>query len=103
MCVKVMLETRKIKFLTGYAPKIGSPEEERDEFYDQVESLGRGIPMEEAVVIRVELTRHVESDTGYFTRNQGFLKLGMRNDEGREIVETAKSLNLMITNAWLKK
>ena len=85
--------------ISAYAPQQGLPELEKDQFYEQLETVTR---QAETVIIGGDLNGHVGM-SGRRSTSHGNIGLGERNDEGDRVVEFANTFDLVIANTWFTK
>ena len=85
--------------ISAYAPQQGLPELEKDQFYEQLETVTR---QAETVIIGGDLNGHV-GRSGRGSTSHGNIGLGERNEEGDRVVEFANTFDLVIANTWLTK
>ena len=86
-----------VNIVSTYAPQTGCPEEDKQQFFEELEELMKGIPREE---VGTDLNGYVGSDRSGFERHQGPFGLGIRNEGGSRILETSEELYLLIVNSW---
>ena len=70
----------------------------REEFYDTIESLIEKISKRDIVILLGDF--NAKTGTGHtdFPKNMGTFGEGIFNSSGRRLLETCKSLDLVITN-----
>ena len=85
--------------ISAYAPQQGLPELEKDQFYEQLETVTR---QAETVIIGGDLNGHVGMG-GRESTSHGNTGLGERNEEGDRVVEFANTFDLVIANTWFTK
>ena len=84
-----------------HAPHSGKPEEEKENFGNELFHLVSCIPQNEMVVLAGDMNGHVGSNSvGYEHGGYGF---GDRNADGSRILEFADWLNLAICNTLFMK
>ena len=80
-----------------YAPTSTHPEEEIDDFYDQLQSLLERIPSREAVIILGDLNSKVGECTDK-EHGIGPYGLGTRNARGEKLADFCQANDLVVTN-----
>ena len=64
--VKLMTEEGPLNVISAYAPQAGCSDDEKDEFYVELETLVQRIPQEEKLVVGADLNGHVgKENSGY--------------------------------------
>jgi len=81
-----------------YAPHSGKPEEEKENFWNDVFHLMSCIPQNEMSVLAGDINGHVGSSNAGYDRTHGGFGYGDRNADGSRILEFAGGLNLVICN-----
>ena len=87
--------------ICAYAPQTGCAEEEKDEFYGQMDNLLRQTSREK-VIIAGDLNGHVGTD-GEGLSCHGGKGVGQPNEEGRRILDMAEAANMIILNTCFDK
>ena len=60
--MKLVIPGMSINILTAYAPQQGCSQEEKDLFWNQLESILTGIPEGEELIVAADQNGHVEMD-----------------------------------------
>ena len=60
-----------MNIISLYVPQVGCPQQEKDQFYENLESEMRRIPPHDELVIRGHLNGHVGKDRSNFEREHG--------------------------------
>ena len=63
-----------------YAPIEGADEEEKDDFYAQLQEVLEAVPKHDVLIVTGELNAKIESDTAGFEQYIGKHGLGTRNN-----------------------
>ena len=77
--------------------------EEKEHFYDEMESPLRQIPGQEDMWIGADLNGHVEGARTGFEREHGGNSWGDINAEGEEILQFAQAYDLGVVNTFFQK
>ena len=84
-----------------YAPHAGWPQEEKDEFYDELyRFMGK---LKGKYVVLGDLNGHVGRDVDGYEGVHGGNGFGDRNAEGEAILEFATCFSLVVTNTFFMK
>ena len=92
-----------LKFISAYAPQTGCSQEEKEHFYEEMESLLRQIPGQEDMWIGADLNGHVGGTRTGFVREHGGNSWGDRNAEGEEILQFAQAYDFGVVNTFFQK
>ena len=90
-----------INIIQTYAPTLESPEEEVDEFYDQIAEAQGQCKSQEITVVMGDFNAKVGSDQ--FEDLIGPFGLGDRNFRGERLISWCDANELILTNTWFKK
>ena len=84
-----------------YAPQVGRPQEEKNEFYDELyRFIGK---LKGKYVVLGDMNRHVGRDVDDFEGVHGGNGFGDRNAEGEAILEFAICFNLVVATHFSQK
>ena len=92
-----------LNIISAYAPQTGCNQEEKEHFYEEMESLRRQIPGQEDMWIGTYLNGHVGGTRTGFEREYGGNSWGDRNAEGEEILQFAQAYDLGVVNTFFQK
>nr|GFC68788.1 cleavage/polyadenylation specificity factor, 25kDa subunit [Tanacetum cinerariifolium] len=81
--------------------RLGLTVVEKKNFWDSLDELVRECPSNQRLIIGGDLNGHIGAD-GYAGVHGGF-GYGVRNDEGRAILEFATAHDLVVANSFFKK
>lgn len=96
MNVKLVIEGITWNILSVYAPQVGCSREEKEVFWQQLEALMKTFPPQEQIFLGGDLNGHVGRNNRGNKRWHGSFGVGQRNDEGDEIIQFAKSFDMVI-------
>ena len=85
---------RMLNIISAYAPQTGCSKEEKENFYEEVESMLRQISGQEDTWIGTDLNGHVGGTRTGFEQEHGGNSWGDRHAEGEEIVQFAQAYDL---------
>ena len=89
--------------ISVYAPQVGCSQQEKDQFYDNLESEMRRIPLHEELVIGGDINRHVGKDRSNFQMEHGGHGYGQQNPEGESILIFAQAYDLVVANTYFQE
>ena len=101
MAIELALEGELVTFVSVYAPQVGRPQEEKDEFYDELyRFIGK---LKGKYVVLGDMNGHVGRDVDGFEGVHGGNGFGDRNAEGEAILEFATCFDLVVANTFFTK
>ncbi|ESN94210.1 hypothetical protein HELRODRAFT_164007 [Helobdella robusta] len=89
-----------VRVISGYAPQQSRKEEEKDRFYDDVSDEIGQAGLNEFVVLLGDLNGHVGADADGYEGVHGGWGYGIRNEEGRRVLELADAHSMVVGNTW---
>ena len=92
-----------LNIISVYAPQVGCSQQEKDQFYDNLESEMRRIPLHEELIIGGDLNGHIGKERSHFEREHGGYGYGQQNPEGESILSFAQAYNLLVANTFIFK
>ncbi|ESO04130.1 hypothetical protein HELRODRAFT_184715, partial [Helobdella robusta] len=93
----------KVRVISGYAPQQSRKEEEKDRFYDDVSDEIGQAGLNEFVVLLGDLNGHVGADADGYEGVHGGWGYGIRNEEGRRVLELADAHSMVVGNTWFTR
>ena len=100
---KLLIDTININIVSAYAPQVGCTDEEKEEFWEELEELIRSLSEKDKIVIGADLNGHIgRGNTGYERWHGGFGN-GEKNQEGDNILEFTQAYDLALGNSFFKK
>ena len=103
MMVKLVLQRELFNVISEYAPQTGCTQEEKDSFIVDVEALSRTVKVDEHIVIGADMNGQVVCCAGEYDGIHVGHGYENGNDEGRDILEMAQGLDLVLVNTCFKK
>ncbi|KAI5734873.1 hypothetical protein M8J77_011455 [Diaphorina citri] len=103
MTMKLEVEGCPTRIVCVYAPQQGCEEEEKDNFWQELDQVMMEIPKEERIIAGGDFNGHVGRRGNDEERVHGGWSYGERNDGGDRIVEYALAFDLGITNTFFEK
>ncbi|XP_063595885.1 uncharacterized protein LOC134772741 [Penaeus indicus] len=103
MSVKLALGKLVLNVICAYAPQVGCSNEEKDEFWQQLDVELQAIPQEERVFLGGDLNGHLGPERGVLHRVHGGWGMGELNEEGERVIDFALANDMAIANTFFKK
>ncbi|XP_052249602.1 uncharacterized protein LOC127857228 [Dreissena polymorpha] len=91
-----------ITIFSVFAPTLGAFDEDKDTFYDQLDSLLGGIPKVEPILLLGDFNARVGTDHQSWSSCIGHYCTGKMNDNGQRLLELCSYHNLCITNTFFQ-
>ncbi|ESO09831.1 hypothetical protein HELRODRAFT_167641 [Helobdella robusta] len=92
-----------VRVISGYAPQQSRKEEEKDRFYDDVSDEIGQAGLNEFVVLLGDLNGHVGADADGYEGVHGGWGYGIRNEEGRRVLELADAHSMVVGYTWFTR
>ena len=96
MYVRLYTSTLKISIIVAYAPTNDSKEEKKEQFLEHLQEVINSIPKHDILLIMGDLNAKVGSDNKDHESVMGKHGLGVRNENGENLVEFCELNNLVI-------
>ena len=103
MAVKLEVKGSILNIISAYAPQVNNSMEEKNNFWQDLDSLIESVLKEERIVLGADLNGHVGEGNIGDEEIMGRYGAGTRNKEGSMIVNFRKRLDLAIVNTYFKK
>ncbi|XP_052217843.1 uncharacterized protein LOC127835421 [Dreissena polymorpha] len=91
-----------ITIFSFYAPTLSASDEDKDTFYDQLDSLFGGIPKIEPILLLGDFNARVGTDHQSWSSCIGHYGTGKMNDNEQRLLELCSYHNLCITNTFFQ-
>ena len=101
--LRVIVGSSVLNLISVYAPQVGRPMEEKEEFLALLGKVVSDIDDDESLLICGDFNGHVGTEIEGFEGVHGGCGFGKRNVEGEMILEFADALNFAVANTWFKK
>ena len=98
---KLLIDTINVNIVSAYAPQVGCTNEEKEEFWEELEELIRSFSERDKIIIRADLNGHIGGNTGYDRWHGGFGH-GEKNQEGDNILKFTQAYDLALGNIFFK-
>src|SRR6266516_1216804 len=103
LLVRVSIGVNILNVISGYAPQVGRPIVEKEEFLLALSKIVDEIGQEEFVVIGGDMNGHVGAKADGYEGVHGGKGYGERNTEGEMLLEFADAMKLVVLNTWFTK
>nr|XP_043611588.1 craniofacial development protein 2-like [Erigeron canadensis] len=103
MLVRLVTQEETINMINAYAPSWGRRAEEKKCFWDSLDELVRSCPDDQRLVLEGDLNRHIGVESDGYPGVHGGLGFGVKNEDGRTILEFATAHDLVIANSFFRK
>ncbi|XP_045448721.1 uncharacterized protein LOC123657186 [Melitaea cinxia] len=91
-----------VTFISAYAPTLVSPDEAKDQFYDQLTETVRGVSSSDRLYILGDFNARVGQDSSAWPDCVGPHGIGKLNENGQRLLEFCSSQLLCVTNTFFK-
>ncbi|GJY16757.1 craniofacial development protein 2-like protein [Tanacetum coccineum] len=98
MLVRLVIEEETINVISAYAPQVGLGEAEKKSFWDSLDDLVRECSTTQQLIVAGDLNGHIGANADGFSSVHGGFGYGVRNEEGRSILEFAATHDLVVVN-----
>ena len=103
MAITLVIDGETVNVVSAYAPQVGRSEVEKKNFWDSLDELVREFPSDQRLIIGGDLNGHIGAGADGYAGVHGGFGFGVRNDEGRSILEFATAHDLVVANSFFKK
>lgn len=100
---KIVFEKRIINVISAYAPQVGTSQEEKDQFWSEMENAMTKIPENEMKIFGADFNSHVGKFNTSYEACHGGYGYGVRNREGEVLLDFCSQRKLTIMNTCYKK
>ena len=98
--ITLKLKSRNVSIIQIYVPQQGRPNNEKEAFYDELQSVVDVSKYSENLIIIGDWNEHVGTDRLGVENIIGSFRVGERNAEGRRILDFCLTQNLAIMNTF---
>ncbi|GJV61944.1 craniofacial development protein 2 [Tanacetum coccineum] len=99
----LVIEGETVNVISAYAPQVGLSEEEKKAFWDSLDEVVRESPTDQRLILGGDLNGHIGATTEGYSGVHGGFGYGVRNEEGRSILDFATAHDLAVVNSYFKK
>uniref|UniRef100_A0A914UZ50 Endonuclease/exonuclease/phosphatase domain-containing protein n=1 Tax=Plectus sambesii TaxID=2011161 RepID=A0A914UZ50_9BILA len=103
MSVKIDLPDGAIMVVSAYAPQVGCPLEEKEQFWEIFDNYLQNTPDAQNILIGDDLNGHVGARRDEYDNVHGSFGYGTRNTEGETILNAAIAYDLAVANTYFQK
>ena len=103
MRVKMCYGGETMNIISAYAPQVGCTEEEKGQFWSEMDGVMQEQEEHERVIVGADLKGHVGNENEVIGRVHGGHGIGERKAEGETIVDFAMSFDMAIVNTFFTK
>ncbi|XP_071707992.1 uncharacterized protein [Rutidosis leptorrhynchoides] len=103
MSVRLVVQEENFMVISAYAPHAGLGEDEKRRFWESLDAVVRRCPADHRLLIGGDLNGHIGTDVEGYDGVYGGFGFGVRNEEGRSILEFAVAHDLVVANSFFKK
>ncbi|XP_071728508.1 uncharacterized protein [Rutidosis leptorrhynchoides] len=103
MSVRLVIQEVTYMVISAYAPHAGLGEEEKRRFWVSLNEVVRICPADHRLLIGGDLNGHIGTDSEGYTGVHGGFGYGVRNKEGRSILDFAVAHDLVVANSFFRK
>ena len=89
--------------MSVYVPQAGRVMVAKEEFYEALGEVLKGVKEEEALLICGDFNGHARGEADEYEGVHGCHGFGRRNLEGEQLLEFAKARDLVVANTWFTK
>ncbi|XP_071697219.1 uncharacterized protein [Rutidosis leptorrhynchoides] len=103
MSVRLVIQEVTYMVISAYAPHVGLGEEEKGSFWVSLDEVVGSCPADHRLLIGGDLNGHIGSDSERYTGFHGGFWYGVRNEEGRSILNFVVAYDLVVANSFFRK
>ena len=103
LLLRLVIDKTVFAFISVYAPQVGRPDDEKEQFYDLLQEIVSKVPNSEVLIPIGDWNGHVGRVAGGFEAVHGGFGHGNRNIEGERLLEFTVANNLIVGNTQFKK
>ncbi|GKB13220.1 craniofacial development protein 2, partial [Tanacetum coccineum] len=99
----LVIDGETVNVISAYAPQVGLSEVEKKTFWDSLDKVVREFPTDQRLILGGDLNGHIGAATEGYAGVHGGFGYGVRNEEGRAILDFAIAHDLVVVNSYFKK
>nr|GEU88478.1 hypothetical protein [Tanacetum cinerariifolium] len=99
----LVIEGEIVNVISAYAPQVGLREEEKKAFRDSFDEVVQETPTDQRLILGADLNGHILATIQGYSGAHGGFGYGVRNEEGRSILDFTTAHNLAVVNSYFKK
>ncbi|CAI9282240.1 unnamed protein product [Lactuca saligna] len=101
--IKVVVEEEVVHVISAYAPHPTLEESKKMSFWESLDDIVKGIPMNECIFLGGDFNGHIGKEADGYETVHGGLGHGTRNEEGHRLLGFATAHDLVVSNSFFKK
>ncbi|XP_023766305.1 uncharacterized protein LOC111914831 isoform X1 [Lactuca sativa] len=101
--IKVVVEKEVVHVISAYAPHPTLEESKKMSFWESLDDIVKGIPINECIFLGGDFNGHIGKDIDGYETVHGGLGHGTRNEEGHRLLGFATAHDLVVSNSFFKK
>ncbi|GJT36229.1 retrovirus-related pol polyprotein LINE-1 [Tanacetum coccineum] len=99
----LVIDGETVNVINAYAPQVGLIEVEKKAFWDSLDKVVKEFPTDQRLIVGGGLNGHTGATTEGYAGVYGGFGYGVRNEEGRAILDFAIAHDLVVVNLHFKK
>ncbi|GJS01684.1 craniofacial development protein 2, partial [Tanacetum coccineum] len=99
----ILIEGDTVNVISAYAQQVGLSEVEKKTFWDSLDKVVREFPKDQRLILGGDLNGYIGATTEGYTGVHGGFGYGVRNEEGRAILDFAIAHDMVVVNSHFKK
>ncbi|GKA50437.1 methyltransferase-like protein 2 isoform X1 [Tanacetum coccineum] len=99
----LVIDGETVNVINAYAPQVGLSKVEKKTFWDSLDKVMREFPTDKRLILGGGLNGHIGAATEGYAGVHGGFGYGVRNEEGRAILDFAIAHDLVVVNSHFKK
>ncbi|GKD61813.1 craniofacial development protein 2, partial [Tanacetum coccineum] len=99
----LVIDGETVNVISAYAPQVGLSELEKKTFWDSLDKVVREFPTDQRLIVGGDLNGHIGATTEGYAGVHGGFGYGVRNEEGRALLDFAIAHDLVVVNSHFKK
>ena len=101
--VQLIIGKKIWNIILVYAPQIGRPQNEKEAFLEELETILDNIPRSEKILIGGDFNAHLGAQNQHYPKEYGQLEFGEGNEEDDMLLELMQAHELYAVNTGFKK
>ena len=103
MRIKLVLGKTVYHVFSVYAPQVGRPIVEKEDFRNKLEDIISAIDEVDGIIIAGDLNCHIGSNNAGYENIMGLYGFGVQNDDGLALLDMCNNHCLKIANSYFRK
>ncbi|GJZ07067.1 retrovirus-related pol polyprotein LINE-1, partial [Tanacetum coccineum] len=99
----LVIDGETVNVISAYAPQVGLSKVEKKTFWDSLDKVVREFPTDQRLIVGGDLNGHIGATTEGYAGLHGGFGYGVRNEEGRAILDFAIAHDLVVVKSHFKK